>query len=176
MINLLYSIIAAVAIGAGAQLSISLPESVSVLPITGQTLMVLLAAKIQKWPWAIVSLFIYFALGIIGLPVFTDFNSGWAVFTGNSLGYFIGFIAAAILIHQMHERQSNRFGPTFIQFLLASLVILLFGFLGLLRFVDPLTAFQKGVFPFLAGALVKVFVAAALISAFRRFRQLMEMK
>ncbi|MEX2379179.1 MAG: biotin transporter BioY, partial [Vicingaceae bacterium] len=86
MIRLLYSLIAAVAIGAAAQLSISLPESVSVLPITGQTLLVLLVAKIQKWPWAIVSLFIYFGLGIIGLPVFADFNSGWAVFSGNSLG------------------------------------------------------------------------------------------
>lgn len=176
MINLLYAIIAAVAIGAAAQLSINLPESVSVLPITGQTLVVLVAAKILKWPWAVVSLLIYFALGVVGLPVFADFNSGWAVFSGNSLGYFIGFMAAAFLIHKMDQKQANRFGPTFIQFLLGSIVILIFGYLGLLRFVDPETAFHKGVFPFLAGTLIKVFVAAALISAYRRFRQVMEMK
>jgi len=176
MINLLYSIIAAVALGAAAQLSISLPESVSAFPITGQTLIVLLIAKVQKWPWAIISMLIYFLLGIVGLPVFADFNSGWAVFSGNSLGYFIGFLVAANFIHFLKKNQKNRFGPTFIQFLVASLLILLFGFIGLLRFTDPATAFQKGVFPFLAGALIKVFVAAALISVYRRFRQLMEMK
>ena len=130
----------------------------------------------QKWPWAIISILIYFLLGVLGLPVFTDFNSGWAVFTGNSLGYFIGFLAAAYFIHILSKKQKNRFSPTFIQFLGASLIILLFGFIGLLRFTDPATAFQKGVFPFLAGALIKVFVAAALISVYRRFRQLMEMK
>ena len=134
MINLLYSLIAAVALGAAAQLSISLPESVSALPITGQTLVLLLIAKVQKWPWAIISILIYFLLGVLGLPVFTDFNSGWAVFTGNSLGYFIGFLAAAYFIHILSKKQKNRFSPTFIQFLGASLIILLFGFIGLLPF------------------------------------------
>lgn len=176
MIKLLYVLIAAVAIGAAAQLSVSLGEGTAALPITGQTLVVLLIAKVQKWPWAIYSLLLYFLMGILGLPVFANFDSGWQVFSGNSLGYFIGFMAAAVLIHQMQQKQANHFGPTFIQFFLASILILLFGFIGLLRFTDPLTALQKGVLPFLIGALIKVFMATALISVYRRFKQFMEVK
>ena len=53
------ALISIAALGAAAQLSITLPESVSVAPITGQSLAVLLIAHLLKETWATIAVGIY---------------------------------------------------------------------------------------------------------------------
>ena len=84
------ALIAIAALGAAAQLSIRLPESVSVAPITGQSLAVLLIAHLLKEKWAAAVMVIYLAIGIAGAPIFAGFKGGWEKFSGPSLGYFAG--------------------------------------------------------------------------------------
>ena len=173
--NALGTLIAIVALGASAQLSISLPESVSVAPITGQTLAVLLIAWILKWRWGALAIVLYLIIGTLGAPIFSEFSSGVEVLTGPSLGYFIGFVVAALVVGKMAEKQKSRFGFYLLQMLIGSLVILLIGWLGLFRYLDWKEGLIKGVLPFLPGALIKVFLGAILLSVYRRFKQLMNL-
>lgn len=167
--NSLGVIISVAAIGAAAQLSIPLPEQMAVAPITGQSLAVLLVAWLLKWNWGAVAILIYCFLGALGLPVFSDFKSGSEVLFGPTLGYFIGFLIATLVVGKLALIQKSKFSFYLLQMFIGTILILLCGWLGLLRFLEPKESFLKGVLPFLAGGLVKVLIGALLLSVIRRF-------
>lgn len=168
------TLISVAALGAAAQLSISLPDSISVAPITGQTLAVLLIAHLLKEKWATLAVALYLIIGIAGAPIFSGFEGGCEKFSGPSLGYFIGFILAAITCGVLARKQQEKFGFYLLQMLIGSLIILLCGWLGLFRFLDAKTALVKGVIPFLPGALVKILIGAILLSVIRRFKNFLK--
>lgn len=156
-----------------AQLIIQLPESISVAPITGQSLAILLIAELMNWKKGAIAVLLYLILGGLGLPLFASFNSGWAVLTGSSMGFFMGFLLTVILIGYWSDHSSKSLGATAGRTFIASLLILANGWIGLLRILSPVEAFTKGVLPFLPGALVKWFLAIVLIALIRRFMGLM---
>lgn len=167
------ALISIAALGAAAQLSISLPETVSVAPITGQSLAVLLIAHLLKEKWAMAVMIIYLIIGIAGAPVFAGFEGGIEKFSGPSLGYFIGFIVAALVCGVLARRQQQKFSFYLLQMLIGTAIILLCGWLSLFRFLEPKTAFVKGVLPFLPGGIIKIVIGAILLSIIRRFKNFM---
>lgn len=174
--NSLGVLISVAALGASAQLSISLPESMSVAPITGQSLAVLLVAWLLKWNWSFLAVTIYLLLGALGLPVFSDFESGVDVLLGPTFGYFIGFLISALVVGKLALVQKSRFPIYLLQMTIGTIIILFIGWLGLLRFLSGSEAFYKGILPFLPGALVKIFLGALLLSVIRRFTEFMNPK
>jgi biotin transport system substrate-specific component len=165
--------IAVVCLAVAAQLMIQLPEEVSVVPITGQSLAILLIIELMLWESGIAAIILYLLLGGFGLPLFADFNSGWEVLSGNAMGYFIGFFVAIAALSKWADRSKNM-GAVSLRLLLATLIILFCGWLGLLKYLEPLEAFQKGILPYLPGALVKISLALILIGLYRRFKGLMK--
>jgi len=164
--------IATICIAVAAQLMIQLPEEVSVVPITAQTLAILLIIELMRWQNGLAAVLLYLFLGGLGLPMFADFSSGWNVLSGAAMGYFIGFLIAVLLLSKWADSSKSK-GPLSLRLLLASLIILLCGWLGLLRFMDLAVAFQKGIVPYLPGALIKMVLAFIIIALYRRFRTLM---
>lgn len=79
----------AVLIAVGA--FIKLP--VSIVPITLQTLFVILAALVLKKK-AVYSVLLYVGMGLLGLPVFTS-GGGISYVLVPSFGYLIGFIVCS---------------------------------------------------------------------------------
>ncbi len=173
MIRFLFILIAAVACGVAAQIVIPLSESTAVAPITAQTLAILMIIELMNWKDASLAIVLYLILGIVGLPVFSHFSGGWEVFSGSSLGYFLGFLITAVFIGKWSDRGPKSFGHYLLRMLAGSLLILLIGYLGLFRYLDFKEALMKGVLPFLPGALIKIVVGAALISLIKRFQKVM---
>jgi biotin transport system substrate-specific component len=92
-----------------AQLTIPLPY----VPITGQTLAVLLVGATLGATRGGISLALYAILGLVGLPVFAPEDdgshiTGLAVVGGSSFGYILGFILSAVLIGWLAQRQWER--------------------------------------------------------------------
>ncbi|MFT6198779.1 MAG: biotin transport system substrate-specific component [Vicingaceae bacterium] len=172
--NSLGTLVSVASLGVAAQLAISLPESVSVAPITGQSLAVLLVAHLLKEKWASIAVIVYLAIGTLGAPIFAGFKGGWEIFTGPSLGYFLGFILAAFVGGFLARKQQERFGFYLLQMLIGTLLILLCGWIGLFRFLDGKEAFVKGILPFLPGAFIKIIIGALLLSVVRRFKGFMK--
>lgn len=171
--NILSIIVATVAVAALAQLSISLPETVSVAPITGQSLAVLVAAHILQWKNASIAMVFYVLLAILGLPVLSDFSGGAEMVFGKSAGYLIGFILAAYAVGRMADNKNQRITHYLLQMTIGTLIILLCGGIGLLRFLDIGDAFALGIKPFIPGGFVKIVIGAILLSIYRRFSLLM---
>src|SRR5690606_8037308 len=89
-----------------AQLRIPLPGTP--VPVTGQTLGVLLAGGALGMRAGALSQALYLLVGLVGLPVFTDAGSGWEVVSGATGGYLVAFVAAAGLVGWLVERGEDR--------------------------------------------------------------------
>ena len=89
----------------GAQIAIQVPPSP--VPITGQTLAVVLAGGALGARRGASSQLLYLVLGLF-LPVYSDGAQGLDVLWGATGGYIVGFILAAYLVGRLAERGADR--------------------------------------------------------------------
>ncbi|MEO0146084.1 MAG: biotin transporter BioY [candidate division WOR-3 bacterium] len=154
-------------LGAGliAALSrLSVPLPFSPVPITGQTLGVLLIGAALGSRKGFLCVMVYLAAGVSGVPVFALGGAGPGWVLGPTGGYLMSFPAAAALVGFLAEKgwMRNPF-PAFCAMVLANLLIYLVGALWLSAFVpDPIKA---GVLPFIPGDAIKAALAAFLVSS-----------
>jgi biotin transport system substrate-specific component len=160
-----------VAVGLGALLvalsaQIVVPVPMSPVPMTLQPLAVLVVGGLLGAGAGASALSLYIALGILGLPVFAGGGSGIVRLLGPTGGYLLAFPLAAAAAGAVVERAPS----SVLRVLLACAVgiaIIHIGGVTQLALLggDPGTAFRVGFFPFLAGDLLKVGLAAAVILA-----------
>ncbi len=147
---------------------ITIPLPFTPVPITGQTLAVLLVGAALGSRRGALSMAAYVLEGALGLPVFAGGTAGLRRLTGPTGGYLIGFIAAAFVTGWLAERGWDR-RPlwTALAMLIGNAVIYLFGlpwlamFLG--GFAGPKGALALGLLPFIPGDLLKLALAAFLL-------------
>jgi biotin transport system substrate-specific component len=154
---------AAAFVGALAQISIKL--SFTPVPITGQTLGVLLAGTALGWRRAAASLALYALAGVAGLPWFAGGTHGYA---SASFGYIIGFFFAAALCGYLGQRGNDRSVVRSVPAMIAGeIVIYLFGvsWLALDTHIGAGTALHEGFTPFVIGDSIKAAIAAGLLPA-----------
>ncbi len=155
---------AAAFVGILAQISIRL--SFTPVPITGQTLGVLLAGTALGWRRGAAALALYALAGLAGLPWFADGTSGYG--TGASFGYIIGFFFAAAACGYLAERGADRSIIGSVPAMLAGeVMIYLFGVVWLAfdLHVGAGEALSLGFTPFVIGDAVKAAIAAGLLPA-----------
>jgi len=146
-------------ISLGAQIDIDIA---GLLPLTGQTLVILTGALFFKPAVSAGAVILYLIMGLMGLPVYAEGHFGWAVFIGPSLGYFIGFLLAAFMISFIRKSCSGNMLVSFTALFTGHLVVLGAGSLFLLRYYSFSGAFVEGFQPFIAGAVVKSALGAAV--------------
>ena len=82
-----------------------IPLPFTPVPITLQTLMVLLSGAMLGSYYGAVAMIIYLALGAIGLPVFAGGSSGVGSLLGPTGGYLFSYPLAAFVIGKMIEKK-----------------------------------------------------------------------
>jgi biotin transport system substrate-specific component len=152
-----------------AQLSFPLPFSP--VPITGQTLGVLLAGFLLGSRRGFAAVLAYLAEGAAGMPVFAGGTAGIGILVGPTGGYLVGFLAAAYVVGLLAERGWDRDAPrTLLGMGIGNLIIYVFGLTWLTIFLaDFNTALNAGLWPFIPGDLIKIALAAALLPLGWRF-------
>ena len=144
-----------------AQITIPL----SPVPITGQTLGVLLVGALYGPRRGAVSVLAYLVEGAAGLPVFAGARAGVPVLLGPTGGYLVGFVPAAVIAGFARAGQ-----PAIVRIsllILASVVVYVFGapWLAAVRAMPLSTAVAAGVLPFLPGDVLKAGIAAGVLPA-----------
>ena len=130
------------------------------VPMTMQTLVVLLLGITLGWKLGVATVVLYLFEGIIGLPVFSgspEKGVGMVYFTGPTMGYLIGFLFT-VYFAGFFNFNKNLF-IKFLQLIFSVSFIYIVGFfwLGvLIGWEKPL--FQLGVQPFLLAELFKVLI------------------
>ena len=141
-----------------AQVTIPLP----LIPITGQTLAIGIVATILGSKQSSITVFVYLTLGLIGLPVFSHFTSGFGILFGPTGGYLLGFLPTAYLIGLWLEKTSYTYIQAFIANMIGMCITLIFGavWLKLITEISWYEAGVTGILPFLPVGIIKAFLAA----------------
>jgi biotin transport system substrate-specific component len=137
------------------------------VPITGQTLAVLLVGSALGARRGALSMLVYALLGVVGLPVFADGSAGVGVLVGPSGGYIVGFVAAAALVGWVAERFGDRpLRNALLSFALGTVVTFVTGmaWLAVALGLDLQQTLQYGLYPFVLGGVVKTLIGAGVIS------------
>lgn len=92
---LCYCALFAALTGVASQLIIPLPFTPIVINLA--TLTVFLAGGLLGAKYGFLSMAVYLLMGLVGLPVFTQFRGGADVLAGPTGGYLIGYLFAALL-------------------------------------------------------------------------------
>ncbi|HEY5179776.1 MAG TPA: biotin transporter BioY [Dermatophilaceae bacterium] len=147
-----------------AQIAIPVPGSP--VPVTGQTLAVLLTAAALGPLRGALGQLLYVMAALVGLPVLAQGAGGADAVFGATAGYLLGFIVAGYIVGRLAKGGWSRTPVrVFASYAVGTLVIYVFG-ATVLAFVtghDLVWSFQKGVLPFLFGDAMKALLAAGLL-------------
>ncbi len=133
------------------------------VPITLQTLFVLLIPLVYGLKISTISICLYFSYGLLGLPVFSN-GGGVLYFAGPTAGYLYGFLLANFLIGYFKDK--NAIKDSLVKLVLALLagevIIFTFGVSWLANFLGWEKAFALGLSPFIIGEVFKITIIVAV--------------
>ena len=143
------------------------------VPMTMQTLIVLLIGITFGWRLGLATVSLYLFEGIIGLPVFSgtpEKGIGLIYFTGPTMGYLIGFLVTVYISGKFVY--DNNLVKNFLKLLFATSFIYILGmvWLGSLIGWDK-PVFQLGAQPFLLAELFKILIATFTINHIKKIKK-----
>ena len=138
-----------------------IPLPFSPVPITGQTLAIMLAGSILTAKQSAMSVTTFLLLGIAGVPVFSGGTSGFAAITGPKGGYLVGFLVGAVVISLLKGSGNNLVRLGISNFVGGIIIIYTIGviWLNAATGMGLYKSVVSGVLPFIPGDIFKVFVA-----------------
>jgi len=153
------------------QLAVYIPYTP--VPITMQTLFVVLAGIVLGPRDGFYAMAGYLALGLSGMPVFAGFAFGPAVLLGPTGGFLMAFPAAALLAGIISSSAGDRIIGTAFSAAAGIMIILAMGTVSI-AFIAGVSLHQAAslaAVPFLPGEVIKLALACLIIrpgSSFRR--------
>ncbi len=138
------------------------------VPLTLQTLVVLLIGMAYGWRLGALTVLLYLAQGAAGLPVFAgtpEKGIGLAYMAGPTGGYLLGFVVAAAIVGWLAERGWDRnVVKTGLAMLIGNVAIYIPGLLWLGAVVGwDKPVLEWGMTPFLLGDVLKLALAAMML-------------
>ena len=120
------------------------------------------------------SLIVYIALGAIGLPVFSNFTSGFGVLLGATGGYILGFVVSGCLCIAMYSLFGVEWQVSLVVSFLAILTCYAVGSARAMCFVETETSFL----PFFVTSLLTfgIFDAVKIVFAYFIARYMKKIK
>jgi len=153
-----------------AQIAIPVPGSP--VPVTGQTLGVLLLGATYGTSLGVTTFAMYLLAGIAGAPVFAGQSFGLAKVTGATGGYLIGMLLATYLLGLFaRKRFDQKFLTALPSMLFATLITFACGVFWLHQFTGQSWSwtFKAGVTPFVIGEVLKIAIAGTSLPILWRF-------
>lgn len=133
------------------------------VPVTMQTLAVMVIAMAYGSKLGTATLFSYLFAGFIGAPVFAG-GAGFAYMAGPTGGYLAGFLLAGVVLGALADRGWTRNWQTTAAAMLAGTsIIYLLGLAWLSQLIGLDKAITFGLVPFIYGDILKLVIAAASV-------------
>jgi biotin transport system substrate-specific component len=147
--------------------------AVGPVPITAQTLGVMLAGAVLGARRAFLALLLFLVLVAIGLPVLPGGSGGLAVFAGPTAGYLFAWPVGAHVVGLLTERFWSRYdlAKGLVANVVGGIVVVYAIGVPVLKLVTGLpwsTALWSGAAVFIPGDLIKAVIAAAIAVRVRR--------
>lgn len=147
-----------------AQVAIPVPGSP--VPVTGQTLGVLLLATAYGANMGAATFALYLLIGIAGAPVFANQGHGLERLVGPTGGYLIGMLLAAWVLGSLAGRKwDQRLISALTTMFIGNLIIFTFGLIWLKSYTgkDWAWTINAGLTPFIFGEILKIAIAGTAL-------------
>lgn len=141
---------------------VALPIPGSPVPVTGQTLGVLLIGASYGTQLGLATFLTYMLVGLAGAPVFADGASDLARLSGPTGGYLVGMLVATYLVGALAGRRwDQRLRTALPAMLLGNVVIFSFGMFWLHHYTNKSWSWtiSAGLTPFILGEVLKIAIA-----------------
>ena len=133
------------------------------VPVTMQTLAVMVIAMAYGSKLGTATLFTYLFAGFIGAPVFAG-GAGFAYMAGPTGGYLAGFLLAGVVLGALADRGWTRnWQTTAAAMLVGTSIIYLLGVAWLSQLIGLDKAITFGLVLFIYGDILKLVIAAASV-------------
>ena len=148
----------------GAMIDVDVPWKDGAIPVTGQSLAVLVVAFVLGRKTGMLAIAVYLILGLLGLPIFANGASGIATLMGGSGGFLYGFLVGGYACGLLQEKGHERTYSTCLVAMAAGTALILICGIAQLTFLYGFEkALQYGLLPFWPGAIVKIILGAAIV-------------
>lgn len=145
------------------------------VPFTLQTFAIFVAIGTLGAKRGTISIIVYLLLGIIGVPVFANFQSGIAYLMGPTGGYLLGFLASALVMWIIEKLFGNKPLVLGISMVIGLIICYIFGtawfmivFTRTKGAMEITKALSMCVLPFIIPDLVKSFLALTVSKKLRK--------
>ncbi|MBT4288561.1 MAG: biotin transporter BioY [Deltaproteobacteria bacterium] len=171
--NTVFAALMAALVIAGSYMAIPIGP----VPITLQSMFVLLSGLLLGKFWGSMALAGYLIAGIVGLPVFAHGKGGLAVLFGPTGGFLISFVVAAFITGMISEKSLKLFAGNRSKIIIFDIIALIFGSVVIFTLGVSWFKFITGhgweqslgwtLYPFIPGAIVKLIAAAVIAQLVR---------
>lgn len=149
-------------LGLAALAQIALPVPGSPVPVTGQTLGVLILGTAYGSTLGVATFALYILVGIAGAPVFANSGHGLDRIAGPTGGYLIGMLIATFVLGQLARfRLDQKFLTALPSMLIGTVTTFTFGLVWLHQYTGESWSWtlNAGLTPFVIGEVLKIAIA-----------------
>ena len=158
-------------LGLAVLAQIAIPVPGSPVPVTGQTLGVLILGTAYGSTLGFTTFALYILVGIAGAPVFADGGYGLDRIVGATGGYLVGMLVATFVLGQLARfRLDQKFLTALPSMLIGTITTFSFGLIWLHQFTGQTWSwtFEKGLTQFIVGEVLKIAIAGTSLPAIWR--------
>lgn len=148
-------------LGLFASAQINIP--IQPVPITLQTVAVMLIGLTYLPKQAISTLMLYLLIGAVGGPVFTKFNYGITYMTGPTGGYLLGFFIAAVAMAYLRQHMQHKFLNILLLCCVGHVIIYLLGISWLSQYVGAKKALYLGGVVYVPSGIAKILILSFIL-------------
>ena len=155
-------------LGLAVLAQIAVPVPGSPVPVTGQTLGVLILGTAYGSTLGVTTFAIYILVGIAGAPVFANSGHGWDRIAGATGGYLVGMLVATFILGQLARfRLDQNFLTALPSMLIGTITTFSFGLVWLHQYTGESWnwTIEKGLTPFIVGEVLKIVIAGTSLPA-----------
>ena len=158
-------------LGLAALAQIAIPVPGSPVPVTGQTLGVLVLGTAYGSTLGFTTFAVYMLAGIAGAPVFANSGHGLDRLVGATGGYLVGMLVATFILGQFARfRLDQKFLTALPSMLIGTVITFSFGVVWLHQYTGQSWSwtFSAGLTPFIVGEALKIAIAGTSLPAIWR--------
>ena len=155
-------------LGLAALAQIAIPVPGSPVPVTGQTLGVLILGTTYGSTLGVTTFAMYILAGIAGAPVFANSGHGLERIVGATGGYLIGMLVATFVLGQLARfRLDQKFATALPSMLFGTVITFSFGLVWLYQYTGQSWSWtvNAGLTPFILGEVLKIAIAGTSLPA-----------
>ena len=158
-------------LGMAVLAQIAIPVPGSPVPVTGQTLGVLILGTTYGSSLGFTTFALYLLAGIAGAPVFANSGHGFDRISGATGGYLIGMLIATFVLGQLARFSlDQKFLTALPSMLIGTLITFSFGIIWLHAYTNQSWSWtiSAGLTPFVIGEFLKIIIAGTSLPAIWR--------